>query len=562
MTREFHMKKWLLAVRMSCLLGVLSQASLQGAESLIDLSDRTQIEKRRPILIAHRGGIVSADSPECSLVAIRLAAEAGYAMVELDVQRSRDDVPIVFHDDTLEEACGLDGSVDGFSAVDLVKIRYTGSNQKIVTLDSALAFCRELNIGVMLDLKAGLEDKQFLRRIDGMIVEHKLVQAAVTISRTSTAREELRHVMFRPTNDQLALFRKGEKVDLRGTFWFGLARGLKNADVARLQESGALVIPAVNTFRYPNDPHQDQAREDMKRLLSAGVDGFQIDSVYTEARGQSFEIQPDYKSGLLEVYEAGASDPVVTQNARKGMRPYLHPIRTLDGKGVLTEIHPIHHLHQTGIYWGLKKVNGRDFFKNNAGDYYRYRSLRIIRKAGETVRWETVYDLIDEHGDGILRETQTWSLREEDGFLLLDLEWRGKALVDVKVEKFFVGGLFMRMPWTKGIAGEAINSMGERNRRKADGHRSEWVDVGMEISGIEEWGHIAILEHPDNVASPTPWRVDEQLGIGPSRQILGNWHLGKDETTVERFRLLIYTGELDKKKMDELWKSYASESQN
>jgi hypothetical protein len=188
--------------------------------------------------------------------------------------------------------------------------------------------------------------------------------------------------------------------------------------------------------------------------------------------------------------------------------------------------------------------------------------LRIIRKTGETVRWETVYDLVDEQGEGILRESQMWSLREEEGFLLLDLEWRGKALMDVMVEKFFVGGLFIRMPWTKGIEGEAINSMGERNRKKADGHRAAWVDVGMEISGLEDWGHIAILDHPGNVASPSPWRVDEQLGIGPSRQILGDWHLRKDETTVERYRLVIYTGQLDRKQMAEFWKSYGNESRN
>ncbi len=287
-----------------------------------------------------------------------------------------------------------------------------------------------------------------------------------------------------------------------------------------------------------------------------------VQSVFMSAGawGQSFEIQADYDSGVLRILKAGVMDPVVTQNAKKGMRPYLHPIRTPDGKGVLTEIHPSHHLHQTGIYWGLKKVNGRDFFMNNAGDYYQYQSLRIIKKAGETVSWETVYDLLNEHGDGILRETQTWSLREEDGFLLLDLEWQGKGLMDVTVEKFFVGGLFMRMPWADGIAGEAINSMGEKNSAEAEGHRSVWVDVGMEISGIEDWGHIAILDHPDNVAFPTPWRIDSQLGVGPSRQILADWHLGKDETTVENYRLIIYTGELDKEKMAGLWKSYVCES--
>ena len=176
--------------------------------------------------------------------------------------------------------------------------------------------------------------------------------------------------------------------------------------------------------------------------------------------------------------------------------------------------------------------------------------------------WETVYDLLDENGSGILRETQRWGLKEAEGCLLIDLEWRGEGLTDVTVEKFFVGGLFMRMPWFKGISGSAINSVGEKGAAEAEGHRAVWVDVGMEISGIEEWGHIAVLDHPDNVAFPTPWRVDSQLGVGPSRQILGDWQLGKGETTIERYRLVVYTGEPDDSKISEFWKDYVCESRN
>ena len=39
-------------------------------------------------------------------------------------------------------------------------------------------------------------------------------------------------------------------------------------------------------------------------------------------------------------------------------RPYLHPIISPDGKGVLTEYSPGHHKHQTGLYWGFTRING------------------------------------------------------------------------------------------------------------------------------------------------------------------------------------------------------------
>ncbi|MBT5707787.1 MAG: dehydrogenase, partial [Verrucomicrobia bacterium] len=196
-----------------------------------------------------------------------------------------------------------------------------------------------------------------------------------------------------------------------------------------------------------------------------------------ESLSQTFEIRLGEEQGGLHVVKVGSEKPVVTQNAKKGMRPYLHPITTPDGKGVLTEIHPSHHLHQTGVYWGLKKVNGRDFFMNHGDDYYRFKSLGIVEKSGKEVSWETVYDLIDENGKGILRETQRWTLKEEMGSFLLDLEWRGEGLTDVSVEKFFVGGLFLRMPWFKGISGTVINSVGEKGSSEAEGHRAVWVDI-------------------------------------------------------------------------------------
>ena len=69
-----------------------------------------------------------------------------------------------------------------------------------------------------------------------------------------------------------------------------------------------------------------------------------------------------------------------------------------DGKGVLTEYRPSHHLHQTGIFWGLKMVNGRDFFMKWQGDYYRRVSASIVQPTGRQVKWQTVYDMLGEDG--------------------------------------------------------------------------------------------------------------------------------------------------------------------
>jgi len=97
------------------------------------------------------------------------------------------------------------------------------------------------------------------------------------------------------------------------------------------------------------------------------------------------------------------------------------------------------------------------------------------------------------------------------------------------------------MPWTKGIAGEVTNASGQKDKQ-AEAQRSEWVDVGMQIKDRSDWAHFTVFDHPGNKAFPTPWRVDGELGIGPSRQITGDWKILKGKTEIIRYRLLIYCG--------------------
>jgi glycerophosphoryl diester phosphodiesterase len=59
----------------------------------------------RPLNIAHRGARGTA--PENTLTAARKAHEFGADLWELDVQLSRDGVPVVFHDETLERTTDI-----------------------------------------------------------------------------------------------------------------------------------------------------------------------------------------------------------------------------------------------------------------------------------------------------------------------------------------------------------------------------------------------------------------------------------------------------------------------
>lgn len=277
------------------------------------------------------------------------------------------------------------------------------------------------------------------------------------------------------------------------------------------------------------------------------------------ANPPSFRIEPDAKGDALLVFRAGSPEPILTQQAGPDFRPYLHPIVAPDGQGVLTQYSPGHHKHQTGLYWGFTRVNGRDYFHNPAGGYWRRVSAKVVTATGPQVKWQTVYDLLDEKGQTVLTETQNWTLREQNKQFLLDLEWQGEAQTDVTIGKYDYGGLFLRMPWQPGIAGEVVNATRQRNAA-AEGQRAIWVDVGMQVEGRKDLAHIAIFDHPDNKGFPQTWRVDDQLGVGPARARAADWHINQGETEVIRHRLVVHTGELNHGEMTKAWRNYSGNS--
>jgi len=265
----------------------------------------------------------------------------------------------------------------------------------------------------------------------------------------------------------------------------------------------------------------------------------------------------------ISIYRENGQEPILVQNARSDHRPYIHPIVAPDGNGILTQYSPGHHLHQTGIYWGFTRVNGRDYFHHPADNYWKLLEANVLSAEGEVVQWETIYHLLDEDGTALMEETQVWTMRDLNDEYFLDLVWTGKAHTEITISKYDYGGLFVRMPWETGNEGEAVNSGRQKNQR-AEGQRASWVDVGMEIEGRDkdDWGHIALFDHPDNDAFPMPWRVDNQLGVGPVRARLGDWKIEAGETKTYRHQLVVYTGLLNDIHLNDDWKAYAGERYN
>jgi putative membrane-bound dehydrogenase-like protein len=281
----------------------------------------------------------------------------------------------------------------------------------------------------------------------------------------------------------------------------------------------------------------------------------------TLAVGQDYRLTATIDSAgeRVLVRRHDATAPVVTQVAEAGFRPYLHPLVAPDEKGLVTEFSPSHHKHQTGLYWGFTRLNGRDYFHHPESSYWKRVQVNVLKpeslSSHDSVQWQTIYDLLDESGTAVLRESQLWTMKDFGNKYVLELEWTGQAMVDVTVGKYDYGGLFLRMPWTPSTEGQVVNNARQIDQR-AEGQRAVWTDVGMKVPGRDDWVHVSIFDHPQNKGFPQPWRVDQQLGIGPVRARLGDWTIAQGQKEIIRHQVVVSTGAFSDVAVTEAWSAF------
>ncbi len=254
---------------------------VQSAE-LIDLYSPESLKAHSPIIVGHRGGAVVEGIPENSLAALRLAAQRGYAMVEVDVRATSDGVPIAFHDSELEEHVGVSGSIESMTYEQVKSLRYLeGDEFSVLTLEESLSEASRLGLGVMLDIKTGQEREDFYYKVAELLQTFGLTRATLTISGHANTRRYLKDsVMQRVSKEDWERVKAGELLDLSGQVWFDWPRYISNEEVAQMQRRGALVVPTINVFHYPQEEHMARAAADIERMREAGVDAYQIDAPY------------------------------------------------------------------------------------------------------------------------------------------------------------------------------------------------------------------------------------------------------------------------------------------
>ena len=128
---------------------------------------------------AHRGA--SEFYPENTLYSFYMGLEMKADGIETDIQRTKDGVLVLFHDDTLKRILGLEGRIRDYSYDELLRMdfgifkgeRFT--NEKIVTLEEFLKHFGAKDVQLALEIKQYGIEKEVLTMIGRYGVRDKTI---------------------------------------------------------------------------------------------------------------------------------------------------------------------------------------------------------------------------------------------------------------------------------------------------------------------------------------------------------------------------------------------------
>ncbi len=106
--------------------------------------------------IGHRGN--ETEDPENTLSAFKRCIDYGIDIAELDVQLSKDGVPIIFHDSSISKKTGKKGKISDYLFSELAQIdvinNKTGTKDKIISLETLFQLIKNNNLLLQIELKA------------------------------------------------------------------------------------------------------------------------------------------------------------------------------------------------------------------------------------------------------------------------------------------------------------------------------------------------------------------------------------------------------------------------
>ncbi|MEV3853786.1 glycerophosphodiester phosphodiesterase family protein [Streptomyces sp. NPDC050095] len=214
--------------------------------------------------MGHRGG--PANAPENTLAALGIAADHGADWVETDVQFTKDGVPVIMHDDTVDRTTNGTGRVDQLTAAQIAQLTIDGGG-RVPTLQQVLTSLKPKTVRLLLEMKG----PQTSAAVDKVL--ELVANAGMTDRTTLQSFDEniVRAAATSPWQTKVALLRSTLDADPVATARaFGLdayvvqssALATRPAVIAQLKEAGV----EVYTWTVDTEPQ-------WQNVTSWGVDG-------------------------------------------------------------------------------------------------------------------------------------------------------------------------------------------------------------------------------------------------------------------------------------------------
>ena len=169
--------------RISIIIVVIVSLALDGAYIYLAVNNRINIKILYPTIAsvtAHRGD--SANAPENTMAAFRLAVENQADIIELDVRQTGDGEFVVMHDESLVRTTGVNKNVGEvsyhyISALDAgIFFSEEFIDERIPTLREVLEFAKENDVYLNIELKPAATDTDYAEGITALLEEYDYIE--------------------------------------------------------------------------------------------------------------------------------------------------------------------------------------------------------------------------------------------------------------------------------------------------------------------------------------------------------------------------------------------------
>lgn len=220
---------------------------------------------------AHRGA--SEYAPENTLSSFCLGLLQGANGIETDVQRTKDGVLVLFHDDTLDRVTDSTGKISDYTLEELKRVKVygcctTGYYDRIITFREFLEKFAEYDINFAIELKVDDTEQDVIDLINEFHIKPQTTVTSFGFERLRKAKKIDSTVRVGLLTASNGIDRIKELKEINGEEMCPQAEKTTNESVKALREAGfgvrAWGISGYHAYTY------------MKQMCEYGVDGMTV----------------------------------------------------------------------------------------------------------------------------------------------------------------------------------------------------------------------------------------------------------------------------------------------